>query len=113
MSVLNDSRKKFTFDVDAASNHMTALASPIRQGVIRLLLGGEMTVGAIANELQIAQSALSQHLAKMRDAGLVGTRRDAQMIYYSSISWQGERLVQILDEIYSQPAPKSKTQIRG
>ena len=42
-----------------------------------------MSVGAIAKKVSLSQSALSQHLAKLRSLNLVETRRDRQMIYYS------------------------------
>ncbi|MFA6266187.1 MAG: metalloregulator ArsR/SmtB family transcription factor, partial [Pseudolabrys sp.] len=48
----------------------------------RLAITGELSVGALAGAVSLSQSALSQHLAKMRDDGLVATRRDAQTIYY-------------------------------
>lgn len=43
---------------------------------------GEMTVGALAKTVDLSQSALSQHLAKLRAEGLVETRRQAQTIHY-------------------------------
>jgi DNA-binding transcriptional ArsR family regulator len=43
----------------------------------RLVIAGEMSVGDLAEAVELSQSALSQHLAKMREDGLVATRRDA------------------------------------
>ena len=48
----------------------------------RLALKGEMSVNDIADAVGLSQSALSQHLAKMRDEGLVATRREAQTVFY-------------------------------
>ena len=48
-----------------------------------------MSVGAIAEKVSLSQSALSQHLAKLRSLNLVETRRDRQMIYYSCKSERG------------------------
>jgi DNA-binding transcriptional ArsR family regulator len=59
------------------------LASPIRLAVIRLLLGGERSVSDLMAELDIAQSRLSNHLACLRNCGLVRTRRNANFIYYA------------------------------
>ena len=47
-----------------------------------LIAAQEMTVTALARTVGLGQSALSQHLAKMRADGLVATRRDAQTIHY-------------------------------
>lgn len=43
---------------------------------------GEMSAGALAEAVELSQSALSQHLAKLRAEGLVESRREAQTIYY-------------------------------
>jgi len=47
-----------------------------------LVANGEMTVTALADELGLSQSALSQHLARLRDDGLVAFRREAQTLFY-------------------------------
>jgi len=59
------------------------LASPIRLGVVRLLLDGERSVGDLLSELGIAQPRLSNHLACLRNCGLVRTRRQGNFIYYA------------------------------
>lgn len=47
-----------------------------------LLEHGELPVGALLEQVDLSPSALSQHLAKMRDEGLVAYRREAQTLYY-------------------------------
>lgn len=47
-----------------------------------LVANGEMTVNALVDELGLSQSALSQHLARLRDDGLVSFRRESQTLYY-------------------------------
>ncbi|MBI1205187.1 MAG: metalloregulator ArsR/SmtB family transcription factor [Rhodopseudomonas sp.] len=66
----------------------------------RLSIAGEMSVGALAAAVNLSQSALSQHLAKMRDDGLLATRRDAQTIYYRIANPNAARLLANLKEIY-------------
>lgn len=66
----------------------------------RLVEEKEMSVGALAEAVGLSQSALSQHLAMMRDDGLVRTRRDAQTIYYSIGDPNVTRLLQLLKDIY-------------
>lgn len=66
----------------------------------RLAIAGELSVGAIADAVDLSQSALSQHLAKMRDDELVATRRDAQTIYYRIADQNAARLLGILKEMY-------------
>jgi DNA-binding transcriptional ArsR family regulator len=59
------------------------LASPIRLGVMRLLLDGERSVGDLLSEMGIAQPRLSNHLACLRTCGLVRTRRQGNFVYYA------------------------------
>ncbi|HRN63173.1 MAG TPA: metalloregulator ArsR/SmtB family transcription factor [Luteimonas sp.] len=66
-----------------AAQLLKALANERRLQVLCLLAGGERSVGEINELLELSQSALSQHLAVLRDEGLVDTRREAQTIYYS------------------------------
>ena len=66
----------------------------------RLTIAGEMSVGGLAAAVDLSQSALSQHLAKMRDDGLLTTRREAQTIYYRIANPNAARLLAILKEIY-------------
>ena len=46
------------------------------------LAKGERSVGALQQAVDLSQSALSQHLARLREAGMVDTRRESQTIYY-------------------------------
>ncbi len=68
---------------DDAARLLRALANPHRLMVLCLLGQGEMSVGQINEQVPLAQSALSQHLAVLRRDGLVNTRRLSQTIYYS------------------------------
>jgi DNA-binding transcriptional ArsR family regulator len=62
---------------------LSAMANPTRVGALMLLQGSERSVGSMCRTLNLNQSTLSQHLARLRIAGLVTTRRDAQMVFYS------------------------------
>jgi DNA-binding transcriptional ArsR family regulator len=66
----------------------------------RLVAEREMTVGDIAEAIGLSQSALSQHLAKMRDDGLVATRRDGQTIYYRLADKNVGRVLTLLKNIF-------------
>lgn len=66
----------------------------------RLALKGEMAVGDLADAVGLSQSALSQHLAKMREEGLLATRRDAQTIFYRIADENAQRLLMLLKDIY-------------
>ena len=59
-----------------------ALAQPHRREIMRLLAGGELSVGALASRFDVSQPAVSQHLAVLRAAGLVTDRRDGTRRLY-------------------------------
>jgi DNA-binding transcriptional ArsR family regulator len=66
----------------------------------RLAAAGEASVGTLCDAIDLSQSALSQHLAKMRQDGLLATRRDAQTIYYRIADEDAGRLLKALKDIY-------------
>lgn len=68
---------------DQAAALLQAVGNPKRLLMLCLLLAhGELSVGALNELVALSPSALSQHLAKMRDEGLVTYRREAQTLYY-------------------------------
>ena len=66
----------------------------------RLVIADEMSVGDLAEAVELSQSALSQHLAKMREDGLVATRREAQTVFYRIADPNAARLLALLKDIY-------------
>ena len=58
------------------------LSNTVRLGVLLRLIEREWSVNEMASDLQISQSALSQHLGKLRQAGIVRSRRDRQTVFY-------------------------------
>jgi len=66
-----------------AEGFLKTLANRRRLLIVCELLGGERSVGELADAVGLSQSALSQHLAKLRRTHLVATRRRAQTIFYS------------------------------
>ena len=84
----------------AASRLLKLLASEQRLLILCRLLDGESSVGELAGHVNLAQSATSQHLAKMRAEGLVATRRHGQTIYYRLADPAAMRVLDTLCEIY-------------
>jgi DNA-binding transcriptional ArsR family regulator len=66
----------------------------------KLVEHGEMTVGDLAREVELSQSACSQHLAKMRDEGLVTYRRESQTLWYAIADARIETLFATLYHLY-------------
>jgi DNA-binding transcriptional ArsR family regulator len=82
---------------------LAALANPHRLAILCQLVAGECSVGTLVDDVGLSQSALSQHLAKLRGAGIVATRRDAQTIYYSIASAAAGSVMATLARIYCKP----------
>jgi DNA-binding transcriptional ArsR family regulator len=85
----------------AAARLLKMLASESRLLILcRLVAEREMAVGEIADAVGLSQSALSQHLAKMREEGLLATRREAQTVFYRIADPNTRRILALLKNIY-------------
>jgi DNA-binding transcriptional ArsR family regulator len=94
----------------AAARLLKAMANENRLLVLCHLLEGERSVGELNAELDLSQSALSQHLAVLREDGLVATRRESQTIYYRVASEAVSSVLAALHGIYcAVPARGSRT----
>ena len=83
------------------ANTLKALASHPRLMVLcQLVEHGEMRVTELSDAVGLSQSALSQHLARMREEKLVTFRRDAQSLYYSIADPRCEALLATLHRLY-------------
>ena len=86
---------------ETAAQLLKTLGNPQRLRVLCLLVDNELSVGQINEELpDLSQSALSQHLARLREEGLVRTRREAQTIWYALESGPAETIIAALYGIY-------------
>lgn len=60
-----------------------ALADPTRRKILRLLDGGEMSAGKLAEYFDISAPSMSHHFNILKQADLIASRRDGQQVYYS------------------------------
>lgn len=88
-------------NAERAAQVLKALSNPRRLRVLCALCKGEKCVGDLEQIVGISQSALSQHLAKLREDRLVKTRREAQTIYYSVDNAAVQQLLTCLEGIFS------------
>ena len=94
-----------SFDVQAMRKHsssaaqlMRSLANPHRLMLLCVLAEGELSVSELNRRVTLSQSALSQHLAVLRNEQLVSTRREAQTIYYSVVDGLALKIVRLLHD---------------
>ena len=83
-----------------ASELMKTLGHKDRLMVLCHLSTGEKSVGELARLLDIPQSPLSQHLARMRSEGLVETRRESQTVYYRLAEGDARKVIKSIYDIY-------------
>lgn len=101
MSVLTGQRRRqFAASARGAADLLRALANESRLRILCALELGETSVGDLQVRVGLSQSALSQHLAVLRAQGLVGTRRDAQRIYYHIADPAVVKVIATLASIY-------------
>jgi DNA-binding transcriptional ArsR family regulator len=83
-----------------AAGLMKALGNESRLMILCLLAEGERSVSELNAIVPLSQSALSQQLARLRQQGLVDTRRESQTIYYSLNAGPTDRVINLLHDIY-------------
>ncbi|MGH1456022.1 MAG: ArsR/SmtB family transcription factor [Alphaproteobacteria bacterium] len=87
-------------NIGLASALLKALSNEKRLLIVCALHKGEKSVGELEEIVELSQSALSQHLARLRKDGLVTTRREAQSIYYSLCDEAANEVLRCLYDIY-------------
>lgn len=93
--------KQIEENLGLVSNLMKALANDKRLLIVCILAEGEKNVGDLEQLVSLSQSALSQHLARLRRDGIVNTRREAQTIYYSIKDAASVKLLECLSNLYA------------
>lgn len=83
-----------------ATSLLKAMSNPSRLLILCQLAEGEKAVGELERLVGLSQSGLSQHLAVLRQKGIVTTRREAQSIYYSLASAEAEAVMATLYRVF-------------
>jgi DNA-binding transcriptional ArsR family regulator len=83
-----------------ASNFLKALAHESRLIILCILAEGEKSVSELEHELDLRQPTVSQQLARLRADGLVSTRRDGKIIYYSLASDEARTIIGAIYDVF-------------
>jgi DNA-binding transcriptional ArsR family regulator len=86
-----------------AEAFLKQLANSKRLMILCVLSEGELSVGDLNQRVPLSQSALSQHLAKLRAVGFVSTRRESQSIYYKLSDPRVVSIIQSLYQVFCEP----------
>ena len=82
MNLDDQASRRLQERADYVAGRLALVANAKRLLILCELAKGERSVGALQQAVDLSQSALSQHLARLRKAGMVDTRRESQTIYY-------------------------------
>jgi DNA-binding transcriptional ArsR family regulator len=102
-SIDNDDLTEMAAKAEDAARLLATLAHGKRLLALCHMLRGEVSVGRLAELIDLTPTALSQHLARMRDLQLVETRREGQTIYYRLASPEVAAILQTLYGLYCAP----------
>jgi DNA-binding transcriptional ArsR family regulator len=83
-----------------ASEFLKALAHESRLIILCILAKGEKSVSELEDELSLRQPTVSQQLARLRADGLVATRRDGKVIYYSLASEEARAVIGVIYDAF-------------
>ncbi|WP_198382230.1 helix-turn-helix transcriptional regulator [Roseomonas sp. KE2513] len=100
-------------DIAEGVSLLRALANPARLNIALHVLDRECSVGQIEEELGLKQPNLSQHLAEMRDVGLLVSRRESRMVFYRIAPGRAEGLIQCLRRGLAGEAPTPLPTLRS
>jgi ArsR family transcriptional regulator, virulence genes transcriptional regulator len=103
-SVVENAVAQMRAHAGEAADLMKALGNESRLLILCALADGERSVGELNAMVPLSQSALSQQLARLREQGLVQTRRESQTIFYSLCAGPADQVIRLLHDIYC-PAP--------
>lgn len=87
-------------DILQASLAMKAIAHPLRLKVLCVLSDGELSVQEIVDSVGTSQSNISQHLAILRDKGVLTTRKDANRVFYRIGDPRTVKLVSMMRDVF-------------
>jgi DNA-binding transcriptional ArsR family regulator len=98
--------QKLEENAELAAKLLKSMSHPSRLMVLCHLMGEECSVSTLNQVIPLSQSALSQHLASLRQADLVDTRRESQVIYYRLKNRAVLEILRALYQIYCTPNDK-------
>lgn len=91
-------------DIERASRSLKAMSHPLRLKILCTLGDQEISVQEIVDHVGTSQSNISQHLAILRDKGILASRKDANRVYYRVSDGRTLRLISMMREVFCQHA---------
>jgi DNA-binding transcriptional ArsR family regulator len=88
---------------EAAANLLKSLANPVRLKMLCALIDGEQSVGAIATQVGVRETVISQHLMRLRAEGLVTNRRQGTTVFYALSHGPARAVMATLYDVFCRP----------
>ena len=90
-------------DIDRASRSLKAMSHPLRLKILCTLGDKEISVQDIVDQVGTSQSNISQHLAILRDKGILDSRKDANRVFYRVGDARTLRLIDMMRDVFCSP----------
>lgn len=87
-------------DIERAARSLKAMSHPLRLKILCVLGDRELSVQEIVSAVGTSQSNISQHLAILRDKGILASRKDANRVYYRVSDARTLRLISLMQEVF-------------
>ena len=87
-------------DIERASRSLKAMSHPLRLKILCTLGDKEISVQEIVEQVGTSQSNISQHLAILRDKGILASRKDANRVFYRVGDSRTLRLIGMMREVF-------------
>jgi ArsR family transcriptional regulator len=87
-------------DIERASRSLKAISHPLRLKILCVLGSKEVSVQDIVDNVGTSQSNISQHLAILRDKGILASRKDANRVYYRVGDYRTLRLISMMQDVF-------------
>ncbi len=91
-------------DIERASRSLKAMSHPLRLKILCTLGDQEVSVQEIVESVGTSQSNISQHLAILRDKGILASRKDANRVYYRVGDGRTLRLIDMMQQVFCSKA---------
>lgn len=96
-------------EIEEAAKLLRLLGNAARLRLVLRIGAGRVSVAELETELSIRQPNLSQHLAELREAGLLGARREGRSVFYKLAGARAEAVVECLAKVIRREAPAART----
>ncbi|MFW5952370.1 MAG: ArsR/SmtB family transcription factor [Gemmatimonadota bacterium] len=94
--------------LEEATSCLKAVAHPVRLRILELLLGGQYSVGELAELCEVDQAVASDHLGRLKDKGLLASEREGRQVFYRVAAPAVEGIVTCMRKNFGSSSPEDR-----